>query len=317
MSNRPVAYVVFNRPELTARTFAAIRKHRPSRLFIIADGPRRAHPTDARRCLEVRRIVEKVDWPCEVERHYADSNLGCKRRVSSGLDRVFAAVESAVVLEDDCLPHPDFFGYCDALLERYARDERVWAVTGDNFQGGQERGTGSYYFSKYNHCWGWASWARAWRHFDGAVSFWPSWRSSRAWAVLHPDPVERRYWEGIFDRVHAGAIDSWAYPWTASIWYRRGLTATPNVNLVSNIGFGRDATHTTSPRSPLAGLALRELGPLRHPERVEADAKADRFAFDHAFGGRSQRFPRSLPQSVRSLWQLSTRSRWQWRGGAS
>jgi hypothetical protein len=203
------------------------------------------------------------------------------------------------------------------LLERYARDERVWAVTGDNFQAGRLRGEGSYYFSKYNHCWGWASWARAWRHFDGNIEFWPTWRASPGWRSLHSDPVERRYWERILNRVHAGAIDSWAYPWTASVWYHGGLTATPNENLVSNIGFGVGATHTVTPDSPLAGLPVRALGPLRHPERVARDREADRFAFAHAFGGRSSRFSRSLRQAMKGLRDLSPWCRKPERGGVA
>lgn len=297
--NTPIAYIVFNRPQHTEQTFAALREQRPSRLFIIADGPRSRHPADAERCTEVRAIVEQVDWPCEVQRHYADTNLGLKRRVSSGLDWVFGQVEHAIVLEDDCVAHSDFFRFCDALLEHYATDERVAVVTGNNFQNGRRRGDGSYYFSKYNHCWGWATWRRAWQHYRGELPFWPVWRTSPAWRRQMPDRVERAYWEAIFDRVYKGQIDSWAYPWTASLWYRGGLTATPNVNLVTNIGFGADATHTKAADSDLGGLPTHPLGELRHPSRVERDQAADRYAFNHAFGGRSRRLPARLLRLAR------------------
>lgn len=130
----PIAYIIFNRPRHTRETFAAIRAQQPAKLFIIADGPRPGHPTDAERCREVQEIVEQIDWPCEVYRNYADENLGLKRRVSSGLDWVFEKVDRVIVLEDDCLPHPDFFGFCETLLERYENDERVWVITGNNFQ---------------------------------------------------------------------------------------------------------------------------------------------------------------------------------------
>jgi hypothetical protein len=235
-----------------------------------------------------------VDWPCAVHRNYAETNLGLKRRVSSGLDSVFEQVERAIVLEDDCVAHRDFFRFCDTLLERYAGDERVAVVTGNNFQNGQWRGDASYYFSKYNHCWGWATWRRAWRQFQGDLPFWPEWRTSDAWKQHTPDKVERRYWDRIFERVRAGQIDSWAYPWTASVWYHGGLTATPNVNLVSNIGFGAESTHTPSADSPLASMATGALGAIIHPETIAQDQAADRYAFDHAFGGNGQRFPRSL-----------------------
>lgn len=298
MIETPVAYIVFNRPRHTEQTFAVLRQQRPSRLFIIADGPRPGHLTDTARCQAVRAIVEQVDWPCEVHRNYADTNLGLKRRVSSGLDWVFEQVERAIVLEDDCFAHPDFFRFCDTLLERYAADERVWVVTGNNFQNGRRRGEAAYYFSKYNHCWGWATWRRSWRHYDGELTFWPEWRESRDWRRKLCDPHERAYWSAIFEHVHAGGIDSWAYPWTASVWYHGGLTATPNVNLVSNIGFGPDGTHTLA-EADRDGLPVGPLGELTHPRHVIVDRRADRYVFDHHFGGSSRR--RSWPRSLLRL----------------
>lgn len=283
----PVAFVVFNRPEHTSKSFARIRAQRPTQLFVIADGPRAGHATDPERCQQVRAIVDVVDWPCTVHRDYAARNMGCKRRVSSGLDWVFSQVDRAIVLEDDCVPHDDFFAYCEALLERYQDDDRVAAVTGDNFQGGIKRGDGAYYFSKYNHVWGWASWSRSWRRYDGDIRFWATWKDSAEWRALHPDRIERRYWERVFDRVALGAIDSWAYPWTASTWYHGGLTATPNVNLVRNIGIGPEATHTRG--TPRPGGGTMPLRPLRHPRKIEQDIAADRYTFDHHFGGAAMR----------------------------
>lgn len=290
----PLAYIVFNRPGQTRESFALIREQQPSQLFIIADGPRKGHPTDASRCAEVRTIVDQVDWPCAVRHNYAEENLGLKRRVSSGLDWVFGQVERAIILEDDCVPHPDFFRFCDDLLDQYADDERVSVITGTNFQRGNRRGDGSYYFSRYNHCWGWATWRRAWSLFQGDIAFWPHWSQSPDWFQKLTDPVERQYWTEIFDRVHAGEIDSWAYPWTASVWYRGGLTATPNVNLVSNIGFGEDATHTTSIKNENAALPTQSLGPMFHPSSLERDSAADALTFDRHFDGRLRRFPRNL-----------------------
>ena len=236
MNSLSIAYIIFNRPRHTRETFEVIRAQRPSKLFIIADGPRAGHATDVERCRAVRQIVEHIDWPCEVHREYAEQNLGLKRRISSGLTWVFSLTEAAIVLEDDCLPHPDFFGYCQDLLERYKEDERIWVITGNNFQNGKRRGDASYYFSKFGHCWGWASWRRAWQHFDGDLSFWPEWKHSDDWRRKMPDPFEQRYWIDILDRVYQHKIDSWAYPWLATLWYHGALTATPRVNLVTNIG---------------------------------------------------------------------------------
>ena len=284
MSNTPIAYIIFNRPRHTQQTFAVIRAQQPATLLIVADGPRPGHPTDAKNCAETRAIVEQIDWPCTVLRNYSDVNLGCKRRVSSGLDWVFEQVETAIVLEDDCIPHDDFFPYCDALLERYADDERVWVVTGNNFQHGKKRGEAAYYFSKFNHCWGWATWRRAWQHYRVDMPFWPDWQATTDWQKKLPDPVERKIWSNLLDRVKAGEIDTWDYQWTACVWYYGGLTATPNVNLVTNIGFGPDATHTVS-SGDQEGLPIYPLGPLTHPKVVQQDRAADRLILNHNFGG--------------------------------
>ena len=283
MVSSPVVLIVFNRPRHTAETFAVLQAQQPARLFIIADGPRPDHPDDVRRCAEVRAVVEQVDWPCEVSRDYAESNLGLKRRVSSGLDWVFAQVDRAIVLEDDCIAHPDFFAFCDELLERYADDERVWVVTGDNFQQGGRHGEAAYYFSKYPHCWGWATWRRAWGHYQEDIPFFEEWKDSAEWRRIAPSRVERAYWEAIFSRVERHEIDSWAYPWTACVWHGGGLTATPNTNLVTNIGFGAEATHTTG-ATKQHGTPSEPLGAISHPSRVERDRKADRFVFEHHFG---------------------------------
>lgn len=284
MSNIPVAYLIFNRPRHTRESFETIRAQRPSKLFIIADGPRDDRPLDVELCKETRKIVENIDWPCEVHRNYASRNLGCKLRVSSGLNWVFEQVDTAIVLEDDCLPNSDFFNFCENALARYADELKVWVVTGNNFQQGRKRGDASYYFSKYNHCWGWATWKRAWKHYSLDMPFWPEWKQRADWLKLMPDPIERKTWADIFDRVKRGEIDTWDYQWTACVWYHGGLTVTPNVNLVSNIGFGPDATHTVID-SEQARLPTHALGRLSHPKVIKQDLKADRFVFDHNFGG--------------------------------
>ncbi|MRH79075.1 glycosyltransferase family 2 protein [Spiribacter sp. C176] len=289
-----VLFLVFNRPDTTTRVFEAIRQAKPPRLYVAADGPREGREGEAERVAKVREIATAVDWPCEVKTLFREENLGCKYAVSGAITWFFEQEEQGIILEDDCLPHPDFFSFCETLLARYADDERVSVITGNNFQHGQRRGEASYYFSKYNHCWGWASWRRAWRHYQGDLPFWPAWSASDTWQRHTPDTVERRYWEKIFDRVRAGQIDSWGYPWTASVWFHGGLTATPNVNLVSNIGFGPDSTHTASANSPLAGMATSAIGELTHPASITRDQAADRYVFDHTFDGKNQRFPWSL-----------------------
>lgn len=303
----PVAFIVFNRPELTKITFEVIRNQKPSQLFIIADGPRLGNIPDQERCAAVRAIVQEVDWPCQVYRNYSDFNLGLKKRVSSGLDWVFSEVDRAIILEDDCLAHPDFFNFSNLLLEYYEDDERISVITGQNLQYGRVRGNASYYFSIYPHCWGWATWRRSWQSYRGDISFWPVWSESPDWRKKIIDPVERSYWKKIFDTVYANAIDSWAYPWTASVWRFGGLTITPNVNLVSNIGFGDDATHTKYVDSPLSKIPVFAMNVLSHPLNVERNVDADRWVFDYVYGGCKYRFPRSLVIYLRPLFHLFKR----------
>jgi hypothetical protein len=288
-----VLFLVFNRPDTTKQVFEAIRQAKPPRLYVAADGPRANREGEAAKASQVREIATAVDWPCKVKTLFRDENLGCKKAVSSGIDWFFENEEQGIILEDDCLPHPDFFTFCETLLNRYASDERVWVVTGDNFQDGQQRGDGSYYFSRYNHVWGWASWRRAWTKRDMEIKFWPKWKNSPEWKAWLPDRVERKYWTKIFDQMYRQEIDTWDYPWTASAWFHGGLTATPNVNLVSNIGFGEDATHTKSKKSSYAEMPVHPQGFMVHSSEILNDGDADRWAFEYHFGGRNSRFPRS------------------------
>ncbi len=169
----PVVVIIFKRTDTTEKVFEAIRLAKPPKLFVIADGPRADHPGEAEKCEAARAIIERVDWECEVLKNYSDTNLGCAKRVSSGLDWVFSNVEEAIILEDDCVPHLTFFPFCEELLEKYRYDTRIASISGQNVQFGRERTNYSYYFSRYNHCWGWATWRRAWQHFDFDMKLWP------------------------------------------------------------------------------------------------------------------------------------------------
>jgi hypothetical protein len=194
----PVAFIIFNRPDTTARVFEAIRRAEPPQLLIVADGPRVDRPSDVERCAAARAVIERVDWDCEVLTNYAEANMGLADRVSSGLDWVFSLCDRAIVLEDDCLPDPSFFRFCDELLDRYRDDERVMAISGDNFQLGRRRTRYSYYLSRYNHCWGWATWRRGWQHYDHRMQLWPlvrdgGWLWTHGAAECEPR-VQHRLW---------------------------------------------------------------------------------------------------------------------------
>jgi hypothetical protein len=271
----PVAFFIFNRPETTERVFGEIARARPEMLLVVADGPRADHAGEAERCRAARSIIERVDWDCEVLTDFSDHNLGCKRRISSGLDWVFATVEEAIILEDDCLPHPSFFRFCSELLERYRNDTRIAMISGNDFQVPTRRDPPSYYFSRYTHVWGWASWRRAWQHYDGELRWWEKSRADALLAAVVPEVQARKRWTRIFSAVAGGEIDSWAYPWMYSCWMQNMLSILPRVNLVSNVGFSTDATHTVGD-SWLSNLPTEPMRfPLSHPPFVQRNVAAD------------------------------------------
>lgn len=294
--NTAVLLLAFNRPDTTLKVFEAIRKAKPPRLYVSCDGPRKGREGEAERVARVHKITTDVDWPCEVKTLFQKKNLGCRYGVSTAITWFFQQEEQGIILEDDDLASLDFFYFCESLLDYYRDDERVSTITGNNFQNGKKRGDASYYFSKYFHSWGWATWRRTWNHYDGNMSFWPQWKQSADYNNLFIDNIERKYWAKLFDQRYKSNSDSMAYPFTASIWYRSGLTVTPNVNLVSNIGFGEDATHTNYNyyvENHLSNIPIESLGKLTHPKSVEIDIEADLFNFNWHFNGRDLRFPRS------------------------
>lgn len=297
----PLVLLAYNRPELTRKTLATIRQARPERLFFVVDGPREHRADDPRRVAATRDLLAEIDWPCDVRTNFADSNLGCKRRVASGLDWVFRQVDEAIVLEDDCLPSPSFFPFCERLLARYRDDERVWTIGGVNFQRGpRSLGDPSYYFSRYFRCWGWATWRRSWERFDLDLNAWPEWRDQqlrRTFATAR----ERRYWRKILDAEHAGQIDSWAYAFLFASFLGSGLHALPRINLVSNVGFGDDATHTAQTSHGMAARPTGLLESLRPPSEVAADEEADRRTFEREYlGYRRTRWQRALEAAKRA-----------------
>jgi hypothetical protein len=265
----PVAFIIFNRPDTSERVFQEIAKAKPSKLLVVSDGPRSNRPGEAEKVAATRAIIGHVNWDCEVLTNYSAENLGCKRRVSSGIDWVFEQVDEAIILEDDCLPNPSFFRFCQEMLERYRHDQRIGMVSGDNFQFGRRRNDDSYYFSKYFHIWGWATWRERWAgSYDVTMAKWPQIRDEGWLADLVDNRRETAYWQKIFERVYRGEIDTWDYQWVFGNWVEGRMSILPAVNLISNIGFDNNATHTTGV-SDLANLARNPIGfPLTHPPGV-------------------------------------------------
>jgi hypothetical protein len=272
----PVAFLIFNRPDVTNRVFAEIAKARPRQLLIVADGARAQRTGEAEKVRLTRAVTERIDWECEILTNFSDENLGCKKRVSSGIDWVFTKVERAIFLEDDCFPHPSFFPFCEQLLEHYKDDQRVSHVNGSNFVRPVTNGNTSYRFSHFNFVWGWATWRDRWQaDYDVEMKMWPDFRD-RSNACWHCSPLTKSVLTAVFDSVHSGRVDTWDYQWSFAARLNNRLSIVPNQNLISNIGFGEDATHTKNVVSMLSNLPTQEMVfPLVRPAGVFADSVAD------------------------------------------
>jgi hypothetical protein len=273
----PVAFIIFKRPDTAARVFAEIAKARPSKLFVIADGPRADRPDEAEKCMATRAIIDRVDWECEVFKNYSDVNLGCGKRPATGISWVFEHVEGAMILEDDCVPHPTFFRFCQELLEKYRDDTRVMNIGGLSIY--QSRTPYSYDFSRLPACvGGWATWRRAWQHWDMQIKMWPVLHNTSWLLDILGNVRAAEHWKNIFDRTYtdAGNVNYWDYQWVFSCWAQSGLSIVPaNTNLICNIGFGPEATHTKV-ADERANLATAELVfPLRHPPHVIRNREMD------------------------------------------
>ena len=222
MFNTPILFLIFNRPDTTKQVFESIRKARPNKLYLAADGPRASKLGEVDLCMQTRNIVSQIDWDCEIKTLFRDENLGCKIAVSSAIDWFFENEEQGIILEDDCLPHESFYGFCETLLNYYKNDGRVFHISGNNFQDGIIRGDGSFYFSKYNHIWGWATWKRAWKMYDVNLKF----ENEKEIEVFIKRNFEAKkeqlFWTKLYKNFIKSAIDTWDYQWTYAIWKNNG-----------------------------------------------------------------------------------------------
>ncbi len=299
----PILFLVFNRPELTLKVFNKIKEIKPKKLYVACDGPRNIN-NEKQIVNQVREITNHVTWDCNLKKLFRNYNLGCKNAVSGALDWFFENEDKGIILEDDCLPNQDFFLFCEELLLRYENDPRISMITGNNFQDGNIRGNGSYYFSGYNHIWGWATWKRVWNFYDKNMSFWPVWSKSQDWKDKFPDLLERIYWKRNFDKVYANLIDTWDYQLFALLKKIGGLCITPNANLVSNIGFGANATHTNDEINKNANLPTSNLSKLEHPSSINIDLEADKYEFKHHYLGNKKKYLIFLSSFINKLMKI-------------
>lgn len=278
MSNKiktPVLFIIFNREDTTIQVFNRIKSVRPSRLYIVADGPRKVNPLDKEACRRTREIIDLVDWDCDVFKNYSEENMGCKKRVSTGIDWFFENEEFGIILEDDCLPETSFFMFCEELLEKYKNDDRVSLISGSRFND-KKIGFSDYYFSKIPQIWGWATWRRTWDKYDINMLNYQNFKKKYTIKEIWKDKKIQNYWMDVFEDAYNGDINTWDYQLVFSIFMNKNLCICPNVNLISNIGFGKNSTNTLVLDKRISRLTLEKIDfPLEHPHHIEYDEGND------------------------------------------
>lgn len=270
-----VLFLIFNRPDTTSQVFDEIKAAKPRRLYIAADGPRSNRPEETVQCHNTREIVKDIDWKCDVKTLYRLKNLGCKNAMSSAIDWFFENEEEGIILEDDCLPSKSFFYYCDTLLEKYRFDTRIRHIAGSNLQRGKKWGNASIYFTNQTHVWGWASWRRVWKDYDKDLNQYNQLDIPEKLSNIFTDQFVIEEWTKFFTQLKANEIDTWDFQLAFLNFFNNGLSVNPNVNLISNIGFRADATHTLAVDSPYANIPLEELWNIKYPTYILPEKKAD------------------------------------------
>jgi hypothetical protein len=302
-TNCPILVIMYNRPEIVTRLWRSLRGVRPEKLYVACDGARSGKKADLESVERTRATIREIDWNCQVETLFHQSNLGCKFGPYKSMDWFFALEERGIILEDDCIPHPSFFRYCEELLDKYEGDERIMTICGDRSPLGDAPIPGgySYAFSKYPLTWGWGTWRRAWNMMDIDGKSWPDVVSTGVMRSVFRNEDEYYWFWGLFERTYRQqTTDSWDEMWLYNCLFHHGLSILPETNLISNIGFGDKATHTGDPRDPRSALPALEMSfPMRHPRLVASPFSIDKLVERRGFGIRARPAWRRLAKRVK------------------
>jgi hypothetical protein len=275
----PILFLVFNRYHPTVQVFETIKKERPKKLYIAADGPRDDVDDDLKKCAEVRKIFEMIDWDCEVFTLFQDNNLGpCKSQIAA-INWFFEHENEGVILEDDALPDKTFYMFCYLLLDKYRHDHRVSMISGCNFQQQNKRGNADYYFSKHTNTYACAMWKRSWNLMDTNLVDWPDFLNAGGIDDFSNSSGVRRRFKEAFNGIYENPkLTYWDFLFMFSSLKNGALSIAPNVNLVKNIGFGPGATNPVDTDSAQAMLETFNINlPLKHPSIISRNLIADEF----------------------------------------
>jgi GR25 family glycosyltransferase involved in LPS biosynthesis len=283
----PILFIVFNRPSQTKIVLESIKAVKPIHLFIAADGARKNNKKDIENCKIVLEIIKNIDWDCNVSYLLRENNLGCKIAVSDAINWFFENVEEGIILEDDCLPNISFFTFCENMLSRYEDDTQIMHIGGTNFQSKDVTLTDSYYYSRIVHVWGWASWKRAWDLYNVNIDEYTK-PILRKWFTDYKfNKNSFLYWHQAFTSIKENRINTWDYQWTYALWKHNGLSIIPSQNLVTNIGFDKNATHTTKGAETYALLPVYDLNEIIHPKSKIVNLSLDNNTFSKWYIKRS------------------------------
>ncbi len=283
----PIIFINFNRPDHSRRVFERLRLAKPWQIFLVADGPRTNVASDNEKCSAVREIISNVDWECNVHKNFSETNMGARHRIESGINWAFTfdTVEYVIILEDDCLPELSFFRYCGELLKAYALEERVMAISGNHFLPVELSPSSSYYFVRSPLIWGWATWKRAWKLFPQNL------KENSLCGLLKALPKHKRKFcsageynllKSKLKQIEKGQLEAWDYIWNVIIKIQEGLCICPNVNLIANIGFDEQATHTNASFEKDIFTQTEEMRfPLKSPQKIENDSLRDLYLYQN------------------------------------
>ena len=290
MFKTPIIILAYNRAKNLKKLIEILKGINALNIYISCDGPKNNF-IDQNNCLEVKKIINTINWKCNLEKNYIEKNYGCKNGVSKGLDWFFSKEDFGIILEDDCVPSIDFFNFCEWGLIKYKNSDSIGGITGNNFLRENISIKESFYYSKYAHCWGWATWRRVWKKYDKNIEFWKKFKLTKEWSNIFKQDIERRYWTKIFNNVVKKKIDSWAYPWNLCVWKYGKVIITPKVNLVKNVGFDKEATHTTNTFQKFDYNVSKLIKPYTEPAKLEINQNADKYVFENHFQGKNYLWP--------------------------
>ena len=295
MFNTPILYLIFNRPDLTEITFLSIRKIKPKKLFIAADGPRICNINDEINCKIVREyVLSKIDWDCDLKILFRENNLGCGLSVSSALDWFFSYVDEGIILEDDCLPNKTFFLFCENMLDKYRDDHIIGHISGTNLIYNNYNiinNLYSYYFSSIIHIWGWATWKRSWKNYNFQLSNIYFDHNKKFYNKIFIHDEINKFWSKKYKDTKNKIIDTWDYQLQFCLWSHNQLAITPQANLITNLGFGDKATHTKNRFDILSNLPNSDINQILHPPSIKISSRLDLLMFFYAY---NIKFDRSL-----------------------